>query len=76
LEEQQAKRLKALAQLWGISMAEVIRRFVARGLDQTTAASRAELYAQAATIIGRFPDREQASDLADQHDRYLEEAFG
>lgn len=74
LEEHQARRLKSVASRKGVSMAEVIRRFVDRGLEDEKA-DRAELYARAAGLIGRFPDREGAEDLAEEHDRYLEEAF-
>ena len=74
LEEEQARRLKLLAQQLGVSMAEVIRRYVDRGLQEETP-SRAELYARAASVIGRFPDLEGRTDLASEHDRYLEDAF-
>lgn len=36
---------------------------------------RAELYRQAANVIGRFEDLHGATDLSVQHDRYLDEAF-
>ena len=74
LEEEQARRLKLLAQQLGVSMAEVIRRYVDRGLQEETP-SRAELYARTASVIGRFPDLEGRTDLASEHDRYLEDAF-
>lgn len=74
LEESQARRLRALAREMGVSMAAVIRRYVDRGL-QEEAPSRAELYARAASVVGRFPDLEGKADLADEHDRYLEDAF-
>ncbi len=74
LTEQQARRLRAQARERGVSFAETIRRFVDRGLAEE-AASRARLYQQAARVVGRFPDRRGARDLAREHDRYLDEAL-
>lgn len=74
LEEGQAWRLRSLAQERGLSMAEIIRRFVDRCLKEE-ARGRADLYARAARLIGGFPDREGAADLAEGHDRYLDEAL-
>lgn len=74
LEEHQARRLKSVARQKGVSMAEIVRRLVDRGLDNEKT-DRAELYSRAAGLIGRFPDREDADDLAEDHDRYLEQAF-
>ncbi len=74
LEERQARKLKSLAHQQGVSMAEMIRRYVDRGLKEE-ATERGRLYARAADLIGRFPDREGATDLAEEHDRYLDEAF-
>ena len=55
-------------------MAEMIRRFVDRGLAAETP-GRERLYQEAAKLVGRFRDREGAGDLADEHDTYLDEAF-
>ena len=56
-------------------MAEVIRRYVDRGLEEEGPA-RAEQYARASELIGRFPDHDGAADLSEEHDSYLDEAFG
>jgi hypothetical protein len=74
LTEQQARRLRAEARERGLSLAEVIRRYVEKGLSEETS-NRAAMYDRAARVIGRFRDRRGARDLSAHHDRYLEEAF-
>jgi hypothetical protein len=74
LTEQQARRLRARARERGVSLAETIRRFVDRGLAEE-AAGRARLYQQAARVVGRFPDRRGARNVAREHDHYLDEAL-
>jgi hypothetical protein len=74
LTEAQARRLRARAREEGLSLAETIRRFVDRGLEEERP-DRADLYARAAGVVGRFPDRRGAKDLAGHHDDYLDEAF-
>ena len=74
LTEAQDRKLRAKAREEGLSLAETIRRFVDRGLDGEMS-DRASLYGRAARVIGRFPDRRGAKDLAARHDHYLDEAF-
>jgi hypothetical protein len=74
LTEQQARRLRAQAHQQSVSVAELIRRFVDRGLIRETT-DRDRLYQKATRVIGRFPDRRGATNLALDHDRYLDEAF-
>jgi hypothetical protein len=74
LTERQARRLRAQARERGVSLAELIRRCVERGLEDD-APDRAALYERAARVIGRFPDRRGARDLSRRHDHYLNEAF-
>lgn len=74
LTEAQARRLRARARQQGVSLAETIRRFVDKGL-QEDAGDRAEQYARAARVVGRFRDRKGAKNLARRHDEYLDEAF-
>lgn len=74
LTEAQARKLRAKAKEEGLSLAETIRRFVDRGLEDEMS-DRASLYGRAARAIGRFPDRRGARDLAARHDHYLDEAF-
>ena len=55
-------------------MAEVIRQCV----DTALAAQEtdpAALYARAIDLVGRFSDKQDATDLAVEHDRYLDESF-
>ncbi len=74
LTEQQARRLRAEARERGLSLAEVIRRYVERGLTDK-GPDRAGLYDRAARVVGRFRDRRGARDLSIEHDRYLDEAY-
>lgn len=75
LTEEQLRRVKGLSRRRGVSMAEVIRSFVDEGI--ATADPRHETaYERARELIGRFPDEKGASDLAREHDRHLDEAFG
>jgi hypothetical protein len=39
------------------------------------ATSYAQLYRQASQLVGRFKDIEDATDLAANHDRYLDESY-
>jgi len=74
LTERQARRLRAEARDRGVSLAEIIRRCVEKGLADE-APSRAALYDRAARVVGRFPDRRGARDISSRHDRYLDEAY-
>ena len=74
LTEQQARRLRAEARDRGLSLAEVIRQYVEKGLT-ASAADRSDLYERAARLVGKFRDRGGARDLASDHDRHLDEAF-
>jgi len=73
LTEEQHRRLKQIAHEQGISLAEVVRRFVDRGLD-SGALDRATLYARAAKLVGAFHAKEK--DLSVNHDKYLDEDYG
>lgn len=55
-------------------MAEVVRRCVDLALEERRP-DRTELYRRAAQLAGAFRDRDGASDLSADHDRYLEDAF-
>jgi Ribbon-helix-helix protein, copG family len=74
LTDQQARRLRAHARERGLSLAEVIRRYVDKGLSEGTP-NRAALYERAARVVGLFRDRRGARDVSSKHDRYLDEAF-
>lgn len=74
LTEQQARRLRAQARERGLSLAEIIRRYVEKGLSDDVS-DRGGLYDRAARVIGRFRDRRSARDVSSKHDRYLDEVF-
>lgn len=74
LTEQQTRRLRAEARERGLSLAEIIRRYVEKGLSEQTP-NRAALYDRAARVVGRFRDRRGARDVSSKHDRYLDEAY-
>ena len=74
LTEEQARRVRAIGREKGVSMAEVIRRFIDRGLGDEPS-SRDHLYARAATLVGVFEDRDGATDLGEGHDAHLSRAY-
>jgi hypothetical protein len=73
LTEEQHRRIKRIAHEEGVSLAEIIRRFVDSALARPQG-ERATLYERAAGLIGAFRAAER--DLSTKHDRHLEEAFG
>jgi Ribbon-helix-helix protein, copG family len=74
LTDQQARRLRAQARDRGLSLAEVIRRCVDKGLAEEMP-DRAALYEDALRLVGRFQDRLGARDVSQKHDDYLDESF-
>ena len=74
LTEQQARRLRARARERGVSLAEVIRRYIDKGIAEENP-DRQALYERASGVVGRFPDRAGTPDLSRRHDDYLSEAF-
>jgi Ribbon-helix-helix protein, copG family len=74
LTEQQARRLRTHAREQGISLAEVIRRYIDKGIADEDP-DRQALYERASRVVGRFPDRGGKRDLSRRHDHYLDEAF-
>jgi len=73
--DDQLRRLRREAKAQGISVAELIRRLIEQGMEDTLA-DRAALYERALGFVGAFRDRDNASDVSERHDSYLEEAFG
>ena len=71
LTEDQASALKQLAGEQGVSMAELIRRGAERVIEE---GGRRERRRRALAVLGRY--RDEASDVAANHDRYLDEAYG
>jgi len=74
LTEQQARRLRARAREQGLSLAEVIRRYVEQGLANE-GSHRSARYERASKLIGRYRDTQGARDVSVGHDRYLDDAF-
>lgn len=74
LTEEQHRLLRSAAHREGVSIAEVVRRCVVR-FFQHEDPDRKELYARAADLVGKFDDPHEATDLAERHDEYLDEAF-
>ena len=73
LTEAQARALKARARREDRSMAELVRESVAEYLARRPAPDVRELARRARDLEGRF--RSGGPDLAEEHDRYLDEAF-
>lgn len=73
LTERQSRRLKAIADQHGVSVAELIRRAVDHTLDAELLADRDEIRARALQAVGKYADT--ADDVSEQHDRYLAEAY-
>lgn len=74
LTERQSRRLKTLAERKGVSVAELVRRAVDHTSDTSLMADEDEVRARALQVIGKYADT--ASDVSEEHDRYLAEASG
>jgi len=74
LTEEQARKLKHLAAERHISMAELIRQGVDAIVQKERLFDHEEQRQRAIKATGRF--RSGCRDLAAEHDRYLEEAYG
>ncbi len=72
--EEQHRRLRIYARRRGVSVAEAVRIGV-DSLLECDEPDRQELYARAARLVGSMVDRNGASDVAADHDDYLDEAF-
>jgi len=75
LTEQQARQLRSIAHEKGLSLAEVIRQCIDEALVARHTSDRAERYSRAWRVIGRFEDACGATDVAAEHDQYLEESY-
>jgi hypothetical protein len=74
LTEEQARRLRQAARERGVSMAEVVRRCIDRGLAAEVP-DRAARYARAAELVGAFEDPTGSRRVAEGHDEYLDDAY-
>ena len=72
LTDEQARRLKGLAAERGVSMAALVREGVELVLAEP---DREELWRRALAVVGKYRDLEGATDVAENHDRYLEDAY-
>ena len=73
LTEEQARALKAQARMEERSMAELVRECVAEYLARRRTPDIRELARRARGLKGRF--RSGFPDLAEAHDRHLDDAF-
>ena len=73
LTEAQAQALRAQARLQERSMADLVRESVSEYLARRRVVDRGELTSRALALAGRF--RSGCRDLAEDHDRHLDEAF-
>ena len=67
--------LKRFAADRGISLSEAVRRAV-RLLLERQAPTRDVLVREALSVAGRYGDPDALDDVATDHDRHLDEAFG
>lgn len=74
LTKEQARKVRQVARERGISMAEVIRRCIERGIDDEAPALE-ERYARAREVVGTFRDREGKEDVSERHDEYLDGSY-
>ena len=73
LTEEQARALRAQARLEDRSMVDLVRECVAEYLARRRTSDIRELARRARGLKGRF--RSGSPDLAEAHDRYLDDAF-
>ena len=74
LTERQVKQLKQFAQEEDISMAEVVRRSIDFYIQQKQEPSVEERRQRLLSIVGVA--HSEVSDLSENHDAYLDEAYG
>lgn len=75
LTREQVNRLKKLARMRRISMAEAVRQLIDHGFEQEEEPDRRDLFEKAEELLGAFKDPKEATDLSVDHDRYLDESF-
>jgi hypothetical protein len=72
LTETQAARVRQLAERRGVSMATVVREAIDQVLEGDEYQARVR---RALSAIGKYRDREGATDVAVNHDKYLADAY-
>lgn len=73
LTDEQLTTLRALARQEERSVADLVRQSVAEYLVRRPRVDRAERVRRARSVVGRY--RSDCPDLAEHHDRHLEDAF-
>ena len=76
LTEEQYERLKEMSAEQGISMARLIRESVDQILETSETQEMDELRRFAISIAGKYHDIEGATNVAENHDKYLDEIYG
>jgi L-serine deaminase len=74
LTEEQARKLRKAAREQGVSLAQIVRRCIDRGIAEELAAGPAR-YARASRLVGKFRDRQSRKDVSTEHDGHLDRAF-
>ena len=74
LTEIQARELKRIAALKGLSMAELIRQSVDQFIQTSSEPTRQEKIVKLKEIAGKY--HTGTSDLAENHDDHLDEIYG
>lgn len=74
LTGEQYRKVKAVAQQEDISMAQAIRNAIDEWLERRSELTQAERWERSLSAIGKFHNG--VSDLAENHDEYLTEAYG
>lgn len=72
LSQDQYRKVKRLAREEGVSLAEIIRRFIDNALGKQPG-DRGARYDRAAGLLAAFRAAER--DLSTKHDRHLDEVF-
>lgn len=74
ITREQQRRLRRAARAQGVPVAELIRRLIDRGIESELPATE-DRWLGAMPLVGAFHDSTGATDVAVEHDVYLEDAF-
>ena len=74
LTERQIRKLRIAAKDQGVSIAELVRRLIDRGIELELP-DRSAAWTRAAGAVGRFRERDGSTDVSEKHDDYLDGAF-
>ena len=75
LAPSQERLVRRFAEREGISMAEAIRRCIDKALGNRDWDDIAAKYRAATALVGSLESSDGATDLSENHDAYLDEAF-